>query len=241
MPSPVPGAPGPARPGLPDRAEHLRRWAALHDAPPPRGVVRVWLGVVHALARPLAAAGVTPGALTAVGLLLPLAALPAAAAGGRWALVVPLVVVVSGVVDSLDGGVAVLRGRTTAGGAVADAVADRVADALALVALWLLGAPGPVVVAAGAGAALAEYARARTAAAGVRDVGVVTVGERPSRVLVVAAAGLVAGLRPDDALLWAAVGAWALLALAAVSLVQLLPVLARLLRALDADRPREVP
>lgn len=219
--------------GLPGREEHLRRWAALHGAPPPTGVVRWWLQVVHALSLPLARAGVAPTTLTAAGLLLPLGALPAAAAGGRWALLVPVLVLVSGVVDSLDGGVAVLRGRTSAWGAVADALADRLADALALTALWLLGAPGPVVALAGGLAALAEYARARGGAAGVRDVGVVTVGERPTRVLVVAAAALVAGLRPDGAAAWASAGAWAALALAAVSLAQLLPVLRRQLRAVD--------
>lgn len=218
---------------VPGREEHLRRWAALHGAPGPTGVVRWWLSLVHVLSAPLARAGVAPTTLTAAGLLLPVAALPAAAAGGRWALLVPLLVAVSGVVDSLDGGVAVLRGRTSAWGALADALADRVADALALAALWLLGAPGPVVVAAGALAALAEYARARGGAAGVRDVGVVTVGERPTRVLVVAATALVAGLRPQDAATWATVGAWAALAVAVVALVQLLPVLRRQLRALD--------
>jgi len=219
--------------GLPDREEHLRRWAALHGAPAPTGVVRWWLSLVHALSLPLARARVAPTALTAAGLLLPLGALPAAAAGGRWALLVPVLVVVSGVVDNLDGGVAVLRGRTSSWGALADALADRLADALALTALWLLGAPGPVVVAAGSLAALAEYARARGGAAGLRDVGVVTVGERPTRVLVVASTALVAGLRPDRAGTWASVGAWTALVVAVVALVQLLPVLRRQLRDLD--------
>ncbi|WP_299034221.1 CDP-alcohol phosphatidyltransferase family protein [uncultured Pseudokineococcus sp.] len=224
---------------LPDREEHLRRWAALHGAPVPTGLVRWWLSVVHALSLPLARAGVAPTALTAAGLLLPLAALPAAAAGGRWALLVPALVLVSGVVDSLDGGVAVLRGATSSWGAVADALADRLADALALAALWLLGAPGPVLVAAGALAALAEYARARGGAAGVQDVGVVTVGERPTRVLVVSAAALVAGSRPEQAGTWAAVGAWAALGVAVVALAQLLPVLRRQLRDLDRDSERD--
>ncbi|NNH23484.1 hypothetical protein [Pseudokineococcus marinus] len=62
----------------------------------------------------------------------------------------------------------------------------------------------------------------------------VTVGERPTRVLVVAATALVAGLRPQDAATWAAVGAWAALVVAVVALGQLLPVLRRQLRALDA-------
>ncbi|MEJ5945862.1 CDP-alcohol phosphatidyltransferase family protein [Pseudokineococcus basanitobsidens] len=231
---------GPRRGAVPGREEHLRRWASLHGSPPPTGLVRGWLSLVHLLSRPLARAGVAPTALTAAGLLVPLAALPAAAAGGRWVLAVPVLVLLSGVLDSLDGGVAVLTGRTSAWGAVADAVADRVADALALVVLWLLGAPGPLVVAAGALAALAEYSRARAGASGVHEVGVVTVGERPTRVLVVAATALVAGLRPEQAATWALVGALAALVVALVSLAQLLPVLRRALLAVDDDagRPR---
>ena len=95
------------------------------------------------------------------------------------------------VADSVDGAVAVVTGRTSRLGYVYDSVADRVGEAAWLIAFWLLGAPGLLVAAAGALSWLHEYVRARSVSAGMREIGAVTVGERPSRVLV-AMLGLVA-------------------------------------------------
>lgn len=214
------------------REEYLRAWARVHRAPPPRGLVRWWLSLVHVLARPFVRAGTSPTVLTVAGLVGALACLPVAALGGRWALAVPVLVVVSGVVDNLDGAVAVQQGRVSAEGAVLDALADRLADCAYLAALWLLGAPGPVVVVAGLLALLAEYVRARAQAAGVADVGVITVGERPTRVLVAASAALAAGVHPASAGAWATGGAAAALAVGAAAMAQLLPVVRRQLRDL---------
>ncbi|MGH8869982.1 MAG: CDP-alcohol phosphatidyltransferase family protein [Actinomycetes bacterium] len=150
--------------------------------------------------------------------------------GGRWALLAALLAVVSGLVDNLDGAVAVLTERVTAFGSVLDSVADRVSDGLCLVALWLLGAPGWLAVAAGAGTVLQEYTRARAAVVGMSEVGVVTVAERPTRVIVTASALAGAGVLPgraDDAAL-AGLVVWAALAL--VGLVQVLVVVRRRLR-----------
>jgi CDP-diacylglycerol--glycerol-3-phosphate 3-phosphatidyltransferase len=57
--------------------------------------------------------------------------------------------------------------------------------------LWVLGAPGWLVTCCGAISWLHEYVRARAAIAGLQGIGVVTVGERPTRVL---AAGFGLGL-----------------------------------------------
>jgi CDP-diacylglycerol--glycerol-3-phosphate 3-phosphatidyltransferase len=153
-----------------------------------------------------------------------------AAAGGRWAVAAAAVVVVSALLDSLDGAVALLTGRATAWGSVLDSVVDRVSDGLYLVALWLVGAPPGLCVAAGALTLLQEYARARAAAGGMREIGVVTVWERPTRVVVTALFLLGAGLYVARADLWAALGAAAWLGLGAVGLVQLLLVVRRRLR-----------
>ncbi len=77
-------------------------------------------------------------------------------------------VAASGLLDSLDGAVAVLTDRATRWGAVLDSVVDRVSDALYLVALWLVGAPAwACVVGRRAAARLQEYARARATAVGM--------------------------------------------------------------------------
>jgi CDP-diacylglycerol--glycerol-3-phosphate 3-phosphatidyltransferase len=145
-----------------------------------------------------------------------------------------LLVVASGLLDNLDGAVAVLSGRTSRWGFVLDSGCDRLADAAYCVALLLAGAPAWAAV-TGAGLAwLQEYVRARAAVAGMPEVGVVTVSERPTRVIVTAMFLLGAGLYPAAAQVWAAAGAGAWTVLGAAALVQLLIVVRR--RLADADR-----
>jgi phosphatidylglycerophosphate synthase len=210
-----------------DREAYLDRWAVLHGGYDPRAnaLVRRWLSWTYAVARPLAAARVAPDLLTAAGVLVSLGAVGLAWPGGRWAVPAAAVVVLSGLLDNVDGAVAVLTGRTTRWGFVLDSVADRVSDVLYLVALWLLGAPGAVCAVGGVLMFLQEYARARAAAAGMTGVGVVTLWERPTRVIVTAAFALCAGLFADG--LWALLGATVWAGLGAVGLGQLAVVVRR--------------
>lgn len=216
---------------LPDRSGYLQRWATLHGGylPAPASLAGRWLSLAHTAARPLAARGVSPDVLTLWGVLLS-AAVPAIAGhGGHWPLLAVAVVVVSGLVDNLDGAVAVLSGRTTRWGFVLDSLADRLSDALYLLALWLLGAPGPVCVAGGGLMVLQEYARARAGNAGMGEIGVVTVWERPSRVILTAFLLLGCGLLPSWADGIATSGALAWVCLGAAGLTQLLVVVRRTL------------
>jgi CDP-diacylglycerol--glycerol-3-phosphate 3-phosphatidyltransferase len=192
-----------------------------------------WLRLMYAVARPFAVAGVPPDAVTLLGLVAAGAVAALAWAGGGWLLVAALLVVLSGVLDGVDGAVAVLTDRATAFGFVLDSLVDRGSDLLYLVALHLAGADAWVCVAGGVVTLLHEYARARAAAGGLADVGTITVGERPTRVIVTAvalAAAGVAELAGRAAGPWAQAGALAWLALGGVGLVQLLVVLRRRLR-----------
>ena len=223
---------------LPDRDGYFDRWSGLHGGVDPRAspLVGGWLTVTYGAARPLARRGVSPNVLTAVGLLVSLAVIPLALAGGRWPLLAVPVVVVSGLVDNLDGAVAVLTGRASRWGAVLDSLADRCSDAAYVVALLALGGlsdPPWVVACAGAAALLVvlqEYARAVAAAKGMSDVGVVTVSERPTRVIGAAMFCLGAGLYPESADAWGAVGLVFGVAAGLVALTQLLLVVRRRLQ-----------
>ena len=199
---------------LPDREGYFDRWAGLHGGVDPRAssLVRIWLSLTYAIARPLAARRVSPNLLTLLGLLGSVAVVPLAFLGGRWPLVGVVVIVFSGLLDNLDGAVAVLTGRATRWGSVLDSVADRCSDLAYVLALLALGgfADRRVVVVLGATAAflvlLQEYARARAVACGLDDVGVVTVSERPTRVVGAAMFCLGAGLYPGSAGAWGAAG-----------------------------------
>ncbi|MEO6821589.1 MAG: CDP-alcohol phosphatidyltransferase family protein [Candidatus Nanopelagicales bacterium] len=215
------------------RREYLDAWADGHGGYDPRGsrLVRTWLGVIHTLAEPLARAHVSPDVITIPGGVLAGVVVWAAHGGGRWVLVAAVLVGLSGLLDSLDGAVAVITERATRWGALLDSLVDRVADACLLVALWVVGAPAWVCLAGWMLLVLLEYSRARAMALDVRDIGTVTVGERPTRMIVVGMFLLAAGVLPGSAATWATTGSYVLVVLGLVALVQLLVVLHRALRA----------
>ena len=80
--------------------EYLDGWQQLHGGYDPRAnvLVRGWLTGSYAVARPVAAAGVPPDAVTVVGVLVAALALWPAATGGRWLVVSAAVVVLAGLV-----------------------------------------------------------------------------------------------------------------------------------------------
>lgn len=217
---------------LPSREEYFSGWAQLHGGydPATSWLVRAWLGWTYRLARPLAAARVPPDLLTLVGVLVSAAVVGVCALGGRWVLLAPAVVVLGGLLDNLDGAVAVITGRVSRWGSVLDSMADRVGDLLFVLALWVVGAPGWWCVLGAASMLLQEYARARAGAVGMTEIGVVTVWERPTRVIVTAVFLLGAGLHIRAAQGWATAGAAAWVGLGAVGLGQLLVVVRRRLR-----------
>lgn len=209
---------------VPDLDGYLTRWRSLHGDHDPRESVflRGWLRLAYRIADPLARRGVHPDVLTLGSLWPTFAVLVLADAGGRWTLLAGLMLVASGLTDTLDGAVAALTSRATSWGYVLDSVVDRVNDALYLVALWLAGAPAWLAVATAAVCWLLEYVRARGANVGTGQIGILTVGERANRVIFCAAALVSAGLLPAQAGLLVTGWLAALGLLSVVGLVQLL-------------------
>lgn len=217
---------------IPDLDAYLDGWSALHGGHDPRGSrwTRGWLALTHVLAVPLARWGVAPDLVTAWALWLAAGAVVAARAGGRWWVAAGLLIVTSALADGLDGAVAVLTGRTTRWGYVLDSVSDRLSEIAFLAAVWLAGGDAWAAVAAGGAFGLLEYTRARAGNAGMGDIEVVTVGERPTRVILCALALLAAGAVPAHAPAVATLGLLVLALLSAAGLVQLLVVAYRRLR-----------
>ena len=165
------------------RQEYLAAWSRWHgNADTDSGLVRRWLSVGYALARPLA--GLPPVVVTAAGLAAAGAAVLPAAAGGAWLVAAGLLVGVSGLLDSLDGALAIGTGRASRRGFVLDSAVDRLTEGGYAAALWMAGAPGPLAVAFGALCWLPDYLRARAGQAGVSETGALSVWERPTRVIV---------------------------------------------------------
>ena len=109
---------------LPDRAAYRRRWSALHGGfdPSTSRATDGWLTLMEAAARPLARRRVTPNALTVAGVFVAAAALPPAAAGGRWPLLAGAAVIGSVLADGLDGSVAVMTDQATPWGHLLDSL-----------------------------------------------------------------------------------------------------------------------
>lgn len=223
---------------IPSLDGYFDRWRELHGGYDPRTGnrwLRGWLTVVHRVAGPLAARGVHPDVVTVASLCVASVVVVLAGAGGRWLLLATWVLVLSGLLDNLDGAVAVLQRRTTRWGYVLDSVVDRASDALYLVAMVLIGAPVELAAACGFLFFLLEYTRARAGNAGGDEVGVITMAERPTRVIVLAATLLSAGALPAAADTLATAGTAVLAVLTAVATTQLLLVVRRQLLALPPD------
>lgn len=171
------------------REEYLAAWSAGHGGYDPRRrrLVYGYLVTMYGVSRPWARMGIHPHAVTALGLAVT-SAVPALiwsdAPRGMLA-VAGLIILVTLLLDGVDGAVAALRQRATAFGGVLDGVADRVGEFAYLVVLWRLGAEPVWLVAGGALTVVQEFARARATALGADQIEAVTVWERPTRAILV--------------------------------------------------------
>ncbi len=226
-----------------DREEYLVAWSRWHggsDTSAP--LVRGWLTLAHTLARPLA--GMPPLVATVAGLAVAVAAVPPAAAGGAWLIAAGLLIGLSGLLDSLDGALAIGAGRASQRGYVLDSVVDRLTEVAYAAALWAAGAPGWLAVAFGALCWLPDYLRARAGQAGVDRTGPISLWERPARVIMagftLGGAGVVSGIEVrgvDGDVLTVTIGAAVGALLGVVATVQLGVWLRSQLAGPGADGP----
>ncbi len=148
--------------------------------------------------KPLVSLGLTPNLLTLFGVAASVAAAFCYLGWRVGGFVLPsagFLVLVSGLVDALDGVVARATGRVSAFGGFLDSVCDRYSDAVVLSAILVGGLCHPAWgLAAVVGSLMVSYARARAEAA---DVGMASVGlaERAERMLFLAAVTFAASFR----------------------------------------------
>jgi CDP-diacylglycerol--glycerol-3-phosphate 3-phosphatidyltransferase len=174
--------------------------------------------------------------VTTVGAVGAIAISVVASLGGRWALLAAALVIAVAVLDGIDGAVAELTHTATAWGRILDQLVDRIGDVSMIVGLWALGAPGPLCAAAAVLTLLDEATRGGAAAEGMSEIGLVTIAERPTRLLIGGISFAAAGAVPSAAILVVTVGAalWAVITLGTT--VQLVVNIRRRLR----DLPRNV-
>jgi archaetidylinositol phosphate synthase len=142
---------------------------------------------------PLASLGLTPNALTVLGLL--------ASTCSAWAYInwrtnrlylvaAACLILLSGLLDAFDGVLARKTGKVTRFGGFFDSVADRYSDAVVLGAIIVSGLCDPFWgMAALIGSLMVSYARARAEAAGVAMIAV-GFAERAERMILLVAVTL---------------------------------------------------
>jgi CDP-diacylglycerol--glycerol-3-phosphate 3-phosphatidyltransferase len=162
-------------------AAQLKSFVRLRTEPVGRGISRL---------------GISPNALTLIGLGLNVGA--AALVAGGWLAAGGIAFLVASAFDTLDGAVARASGTESPFGAFLDSLADRYAEAVLYVPLLLFFAaqqqPWLIVACAAAlvGSLLVSYARARAEGLGVDcEIGLL---QRPERVILLAAGLIVADL-----------------------------------------------
>lgn len=172
--------------------QYLGRWSALHEGVDPREnwLILGWLRCAYVCARPLTALGATPNIVTVLGVvaagLVPLcAALSRSLTSTTWLWAATFLVPVAGLVDSLDGAVAVLRGMTSRFGFVLDSVCDRLSEILLYSALWIVGGNRALVALSILFGFLVEYVRARCRVVDPDWDPPLTIAERPTRLIII--------------------------------------------------------
>ena len=146
--------------------------------------------IVAAGVKPLADVGVTPNMVTLLGLLVSFAS---AYFYYRWdsspisLIFAGVLVLLSGLLDAIDGVIARTTGKVTKFGGFFDSVSDRYADAFVLAGVTLGELCNPIAgFAALIGSLMVSYTRSRAEAAGVAMAGV-GLAERAERMIILAA------------------------------------------------------
>jgi len=163
--------------------------------------VQSWLGSNAAMFHKL---GLSPNHVSILGLVI---ALVSALAYWKWNLYLPLLIVapllllVSGLFDALDGVIARIYGETTIFGGFFDSILDRYADAIVISGIILGGLTelhwGLLAL---MGSLLVSYSRARAEASGVKMESV-GLAERAERIMIIVVASFVSYVW-IDALNW---------------------------------------
>ena len=199
--------------------EYLLIWSKLHGDAVPSKVVRGWLWIGFQLSSPLIR--LSANTITVFGALLSVLLVGHFYGNRAEYLLTAVGVLILGMVDSLDGIVAVRKSKTSSWGAFLDSVVDRLVDVSFGILFFLCGAPFLLCVFVVCLTLIHEYMRARASGLGMADVGVISVGEKPTRVAIVIMFFLSCAMFSDHAKLISTFGAVIWLFTSAVGLGQL--------------------
>ena len=155
-------------------------WSSLHGQAQPTRMIRLWLRIMYIVTTPLLK--VSPNVITTGGGVFAFALMYIATVPSLYWFVA-LGIFLLGLFDGFDGVIAVRTGKVSNWGAFLDAFVDRIVDTAIAVALIAAGASLPVVLVALTMTLILEYMRARAASVGFKLIGIITVCEKPTRII----------------------------------------------------------
>jgi phosphatidylglycerophosphate synthase len=199
--------------------EYLTRWSGLHGDAQVTSPIRVWLRATFVLAMPFRV--LSPNIITLTGLLYAAVIVVVDARFGLGTGWLAVAILLMGVIDSLDGIVAAVTGRTTSFGSFLDSVVDRGVDVAIALLLYQHGAPIAAVLSAICFTLIHEYMRARALGLGLKDVGIITVAEKPTRIAIGVMFFLACSLLPQHGHVLVAIAVYVWSALALLACAQL--------------------
>lgn len=152
-----------------------QEWSDLHGGVEVKGFIKYWIAISKVLAKPFLLLRVTPNQISilAVIISIPFIFYPSA----WWIVLIGLIL------DGLDGRVAIERKLTSKFGAVVDSISDRIVELIWAFGLYMLGLNYLLIALLISAAWIQEYLRARAGGLGYKGIGLVTIGERPTRAI----------------------------------------------------------
>lgn len=193
-------------------------WSTLHGEAQPSAMIRVWLRFMFVITTPLLR--ISPNTVT-LGSGLFAVGLAALARESALYWLVAIGIFLLGILDGVDGVLAVRRNQVTAWGAFLDSIIDRLVDVAIAVMLVAAGADPLAVMIAVTLTLVHEYMRARAASVGYRLIGVVSVAEKPTRIILGLIAFTACSVVPGRADVFTTISAWVWLLLALIGVTQL--------------------
>lgn len=150
-----------------------QEWSDLHSGAEVGKFIGFWLGLLKAIAQPFIWARITPNQISVIAVLI---SFPLIFDFNYWWLIL-----IGLFLDGVDGQVALATNRASKSGAVIDSISDRTVEFIWAVGMFLVGLNFAIVLTFIGLAWVQEYLRARAGGLGFRKIGLITIGERPTR------------------------------------------------------------
>jgi phosphatidylglycerophosphate synthase len=150
-----------------------QEWSDLHSGAEVGKFIGFWLGLLKALARPFVWVRITPNQISIIAVVI---SFPLIFDFNYWWLIL-----IGLLLDGIDGQVALATNRASKSGAVIDSISDRTVEFIWAIGMILLGMNFALVLTFIGLAWIQEYLRARAGGLGFRKIGLITIGERPTR------------------------------------------------------------